>query len=298
MQDTNLRPSLDSLFDQYEDIGGPETFGPNGTAIILAIWRKSKRLGWIQTFHLTNTELHYQTGIKSRGTINLYREMLAEAGIIKYVAPPRGQSRGEYSINFAINKMEKVVQNMNNFVDNYTEVVQEMDNLPSVLGEVVQNTDNFNDTVLRDTITTIKTVPNPFEFLFEEYCKLHNKLDIHVKTPDVSLMQSMVSQNISVFLMVNTMKALHKERTAKGTKISGFAYYKEAILEAWESFKAITDGVPAPVVALGGESITDGAPISTVALGSSSKRTKQQQELDDLRRRAEEERQREKVRSV
>lgn len=294
MHAANLEPSLESLLDQYEDIGGPETFGPNGTAIILAVWRKSKKLGWLQTFKMTNTELHFQTGIKSRETLNTHRERLAEAGIIQYTQPPLGKSKGEYTIVFGIPDKQKVVQQMDNFTDDKGEVVQNMDSFTSEKSKAVQQMDNLTDTVLKDLkdTITITTITDPFEIIFEEFCVIHGKLDIHVKRNDIVLMQWMLNQNIPVDLIVKVMRDLYKERTAAGTVISTFVYYKKAILAAWESFKAITDRVPVPAVALGEESITSGVPVPGVALGSTMKRTKQQQEIYELEQFIEEEKSR------
>jgi hypothetical protein len=297
MQESKPGPSLDSLFDQYEDIGGPEMFGPNGTAIILAVWRKSKKLGWSETFQMTNTELQYQSGIKSRDTLNTHRDKLVSSEIIQYTPPPRGQSRGAYTVSFDLLRAGKAVQEMDNFPDNPSEAVQNMDHFLGGSDKAVHKTDNFPDTVLRafkDTITT--TDRDPFDILLDEYCMLHGKLDYHVKATDVTLMQSMVDKKIPVWLITKVMRDLHKERTEAGTIISTFVYYKQAILEAWEAVKAITERVPAPTVALGEDIITDRVPIPEVALGSSPpKRTKQQKELDDLRRRAEEEKRNEQV---
>ncbi|MBP1992525.1 hypothetical protein [Paenibacillus eucommiae] len=305
MHDTYLQPSLESLLDQYEDISGPETYGPNGTAIILALWRKSRKLGWDASFSMTLTELHYQTGIKSRTTIDTYRDMLAEAGIIAYKAPPRGKSRGEYILNFDFLRI-KAVQNMDRLEDVGGKAVQEMDRFEGVSEIAVQNMDRLEaknekpvqnlDTVLKDTITITTTIADPFEFIFKEFCNIHKKLDIHVKPTDITLMESMIDKKkIPAGFIAKVMALIYERETPKGTKINTFAYYEDAILEAWKSRKAITDRVPSPTVALGDESITSGVPVPGVAIGS-PKRTKQQQALDDLRRKAEEERQREQSR--
>lgn len=143
-----------------------------------------------------------------------------------------------------------------------------------------QGSDSSKMDYLKDftiTTTTITTTDDPFEILFSAYCEIHNKLDIHVKPPDITLMTKTIQKGIPVPLIVHVMRSLHKERTTKGSKISTFAYYKDAIDEAWEAFKAITDGVPIPEgvplspVALGEESITADAPTFGVALGPRSK---------------------------
>ncbi|WP_176705861.1 hypothetical protein [Paenibacillus hemerocallicola] len=134
------------------------------------------------------------------------------------------------------------------------------------------------------TTTTAINTSDPFENLFSAYCEIHGKLDIHVKPPDITLMTKTITKGVPVPLIVHVMKTLHKERTAKGAKISSFAYYTEAIAEAWEAQKAITDGVPFPEgvplspVTLGEESITTDAPTIGVALGPRTKSKKNRQQ--------------------
>lgn len=152
MQKPDREPSLDSLFDQYEDIGGPELFGPEGTAILLAVWRKSKKLGWRASFQMTNTELQFQTGIKSRETINNHRAKLSAAELIDYIAPPRGQSRGDYTVKFSLPGIEKPVHKTDNFTGTTDELVQNMDYFPKESGDPVHKLDNLPDTVLIKTL--------------------------------------------------------------------------------------------------------------------------------------------------
>src|SRR4051812_31346919 len=84
-------PTLIGLLNYFEDIGGPEMYGPEGIAILLALWRKSSKLNWISSFTMTNTELQVQTGIKSRDTLNVRRNKIIEGGLIKYSPPPLGK---------------------------------------------------------------------------------------------------------------------------------------------------------------------------------------------------------------
>lgn len=120
-----------------------------------------------------------------------------------------------------------------------------------------------NKDITTTTTAGKETDPDPFETLFEEYCRIHQKLDIHVKPLDITIMTETIARGIPVPLIIHVMSTLHAERTAKGAKISSFAYYKNAIEEAWEAQKAITEGVPIP----------EGVPLSPVALGESSQTT-------------------------
>lgn len=120
-----------------------------------------------------------------------------------------------------------------------------------------------------------------FGELMNAYCQIHGKLDIHVKALDITLMHEMIALGVPISLIIRVMKTIYLERQGK---IHSFGYYKDAILEAWETEKAIT--TPSPQ--------------GTVALGSPSPqryRSKQQQQLDELDRFIEEERRREDRRS-
>jgi len=292
MHGNNIEPSLDRLLDQYEDIGGPEIYGPEGTAILLAVWRKSKKLGWKESFQMTNTELSFQTGIKSRATINLHRGKLAEDGVIEYIAPPRGSSRGEYSVLFNLIGDKKAVHKLNHLDSNYDEHVQNMNHFTTENAEPVHNLNHLADTVLKDldlTITTTSTKP-PIIQLIEAYCNLHKKIEFHLKDKERTLMFEMIGEGIPVSLIIETMQAVYKERSAE-TNITSFLYYKSVIYQAWETAKAITEGVLTSTVALGEDSITSRVPAPVVVIGT-PRRTRPQQELDELRRKREEARRR------
>ncbi|UOK65322.1 hypothetical protein MT997_13840 [Paenibacillus sp. OVF10] len=127
------RPTLSGLLEQFEAIGGPEEFGPEGIAIMIALWRRSAKLGWRKAWKMTNTDLMVQTGITNKGTLNAHRKKLVDAGLIAYIQPPRGQSKGDYSVEFDLLGVG-VEQNLNH-LDSYSDEVGQ---------EVEQNLDHFN----------------------------------------------------------------------------------------------------------------------------------------------------------
>ncbi|MGF6354032.1 DnaD/phage-associated family protein [Paenibacillus sp. 4624] len=127
------RPTLSGLLEQFEAIGGPEEFGPEGIAIMVALWRRSAKLGWRKAWKMTNTDLMVQTGITNKGTLNAHRKKLVDAGLIAYIQPPRGQSKGDYSVEFDLLGVG-VEQNLNHS-DSYSEEVGQ---------EVEQNLDHFD----------------------------------------------------------------------------------------------------------------------------------------------------------
>lgn len=294
--------NISDLLNQFEAISGPEEYGPEGLAIMVALWRKSCKLGWRSAFQMTNTELMVQSGIKSRSTINSHRSKLVSAGLIGYTSPPRGGSRGDYIVSFdlivdgePVQKMDmvvgEVVHNLNHFKKVGCEPVQNLDYFSKVDEKVVQNL----DTVLKELIT-ITTTPITSEFaeefsedskadgmigILNAYSKLHGKFDYHVKPRERKAMDKMVAGGMPNPFTIRTMESLLKaKRDREGDRFkmpTSFLYYVDGIEEAWLN------------------SQTTSTPMTGVAPGvpEKSKKTKKQLALEDLRRRAKEERQRE-----
>lgn len=310
MTESTREPTIAGLLDQFEVIGGPELFGPEGLAIMVALWRKSSKLGWKQAFQMTNTELTLQTGIRSRDTINTHRSKLVNAGIIGYSPPPRGSSRGNYLVKFNLIPVDEPVRESDNFnqvvgepVRNLDKVggkvVQKPDHFGQVAREPVQKSDNYADTVLKDITTTPTTIDFAVEnsddseqdgmiAILNAYCRLHGKLDFHVKPREREAMGRMVAGGMPVPFTISTMDSLlqaKREREGNDFRMpTSFLYYVDAINEAWRN------------------SQTTSLPMAGVATGAPEeppkRKTKFQRELEDLRRRAKEERQRGQSRSV
>jgi hypothetical protein len=145
-----------------------------------------------------------------------------------------------------------------------------------------------------DLITTITTITKPpIIQLIEAYCNLHNKIEFNLNTRERDLMFKFVKE-IPIDLIIKTMNQIYVERIAD-TNITSFLYYQSPINQAWETVKAITEGVsipsgvPVSTVPIGEDPITGRVPIPSVALGS-PRRTKKQLGIAELRRKAEEER--------
>lgn len=219
---------------------------------MVALWRKSSKLGWKSSFQMTNTELSLQTGIKSRDTINTHRSKLVNAGLISYTSPPRGSSRGNYLLNFNLIEVEEVVRELDSFS---SEVVQKSDNFDKVDSEPVRKSDNYPDTVLKDLITTTTNDSEFSDDIFEPssnggmvellnaYCKMHNKLDIHVNPNEREAMGKMVAGGTPNPFTIRTMASLlEAKRQREGVRFrmpKSFLYYVEGIQEAWESHLAV-----------------------------------------------------------
>lgn len=159
------RPTLSGLLEQFEAIGGPEEFGPEGIAIMIALWRRSAKLGWRKAWKMTNKDLMVQTGITNKGTLNIHRKKLVDAGLIGYIQPPRGQSKGDYSVEFDLlgvgveQKLDhfecysdevgqEVEQNLDHFHGVGEEVEQKLNHFPQVERKVEQ----ILDPVLKDLL--------------------------------------------------------------------------------------------------------------------------------------------------
>ncbi|MGG1880154.1 hypothetical protein ABDI30_21640 [Paenibacillus cisolokensis] len=117
--------------------------------------------------------------------------------------------------------------------------------------------------------------------ILNAYCKLHGKLDFHVRSREREAMGRMVAGGMPVPFTISTMASLleaKREREGNDFEIpSSFLYYEKAIYEAWRN------------------SQTTSPPMAGVAQGkpaASKHMTKQQRELEELRRKAEEERRR------
>lgn len=114
--------------------------------------------------------------------------------------------------------------------------------------------------------------------ILNAYCKLHSRFDIHVSTAERHAMGQMVAGGIPVPFTIQTMGTMYKAKQAKQARDgevfeqpNSFAYYVKGIKDAWRKTrpaagKAKTNQTEPP------------------------RKTKQQQELEELKRRAKEER--------
>lgn len=118
--------------------------------------------------------------------------------------------------------------------------------------------------------------------ILNAYCRLNQKFDFHVRPKEREAMGKMVAGGMPVPFTIRTMEGLlqaKREREGESFKYpTSFLYYVDGIEEAWLN------------------SQTASPPMAGVAPGKSEPKkrmTKQQQAIEDLRRRAREERQRE-----
>jgi hypothetical protein len=145
---------------------------------------------------------------------------------------------------------------------------------------------------IKDLITTTPTTmdfeidlinekPNGMIEILNAYCVLHSKLDFHVKPREREAMGRMVAGGMPVPFTISTMESLlQAKREREGDRFkfpTSFLYYVDAINEAWQNSQ--TNSTPMAGVAQGGPQ-------------QPKRMTKQQRELEELRRQAKEARQR------
>ncbi|MGG3839690.1 helix-turn-helix domain-containing protein [Paenibacillus thiaminolyticus] len=128
---------------------------------------------------------------------------------------------------------------------------------------------------------TLEPRGNGMIAILDAYCNMHGRLDIHVKPHERDAMGRMVAGGIPVPFTISTMESLlQAKRDREGNRFkppTSFLYYVDGIEEAWLNSQAISPQVTV---------VAQGAPTSPKRL------SKQQRELEDLRRRAKEARQR------
>ncbi|KAF6569058.1 hypothetical protein G9G53_22460 [Paenibacillus sp. EKM206P] len=169
------RPTLSGLVEQFVTIGGPEEFGPVCFTIMVALWRKSEKLSWRRSFKMTNTELMLHTGIKSRDTLNTHRDKLVEAGMIGYIQPPRGSSKGDYSVPFDLLAVGEAVENSDHFTDNDDGVASKVVENFDYSGKAVGKFDYFSDTVLKDLSSSASST-SAAESTYESFYAAHERV--------------------------------------------------------------------------------------------------------------------------
>lgn len=277
-------------FPVYSGLMDPKHYKQIGSAIWLFLWCISSTTDEVEkdggrwgivlgSKPVKISELQEVFGVKSDKTIRNWIDSLELHNYIKVVRSP-------YGLIFSVNKSKKFndrpVENYRSgTVINYRSDErdrQETTDLP------VESYRSNKDITEINTTTTDDDPKQEFEKVFAAFCEIHQRLDIHVKPLDITLMTQLIDQGIPSTLIIKVMRTVHQERTAKGAKISTFAYYKNAIMEAWAAEKAITEGVPVP----------EGVPLPPVALGPPKRPSK----ADYFRQKAKEAREREAGRSM
>ncbi|MFC6546508.1 hypothetical protein [Cohnella cellulosilytica] len=151
--------------------------------------------------------------------------------------------------------------------------------MSSLSSERADKNVHSNKDIIKDLdVDAVDDRDSEFESILKAYCEIHQKLDMQVRPLDIKLMQEMIALGVPPPLIIRVMQQVHQLKMARSERVSSFAFYKNAIMDAWEAERAITEGVPIP----------EGVPLPPVALGSPQRKTKQQRDLEELDRMQEE----------
>lgn len=266
-------------FPTYSGLLEPKHYKRIGSAIWLFLWfissttKEVEREGVAWGIVLGNkplklSELADQFDVNQK-TIQRWIEALEQHGYIRVTRAP-------YGLIFTVNNSKKFNGERvdKNVQSNESDKTKSSTLTPDDKTEMSYHSDknvHSNKDITGDITknnTTTDTTNADFQKLFDSFCSLHQKLDIHVKSKDVVLMQEMIGLGVPVPLIIQVMEQVHKDRIANGANITTFAYYKSAILEAWETSKSIT------------EAVAQGVPIpqtGSVALGPPKRQYRKQQ---------------------
>ncbi|MCZ8520157.1 hypothetical protein [Paenibacillus caseinilyticus] len=109
----------------------------------------------------------------------------------------------------------------------------------------------------RLTITTTITEEDIFKGqieILDAYCKLHDKLDIHVRSSEREAMGKMIAGGMPIPFIIRTMGLLYEDKRQRAIKKknqfkppSSFTYYVGGINDAWENVSSVS---PEPAAVL------------------------------------------------
>lgn len=281
-------------FPIYSGLLEPEHYNKIGTAIWLFLWcissvTKDKEDGEGVTWGIVlgNKPIKLddlsECFAVAKKTISRWIDTLEAHGYIRVTRAP-------YGLIFTVRNSKKYQKRMDKNVHSSE---REETKMSTLLDKNVHS----NKDIIKDLITTtpIPEFSNEFEEDSEEdgmigvlnaYSKLHGKFEYHVKPREREAMGKMVAGGMPNPFTIRTMELLLEEkRKREGERFkmpTSFLYYVDAIEEAWLN------------------SQTTSTPMTGVAPRvpeQPKRKTKQQQEIDDLQRFIEEEERREQTRS-
>lgn len=88
---------------------------------------------------------------------------------------------------------------------------------------------------LKQNNTTTGHTFDPYIQVLDEFCELHKKSDLHMKTEERTAIRDLLKSGIPPFFIISTMKKMHKQKASKGDKVTSFVYYFDAIKQAWKA---------------------------------------------------------------
>ncbi|MFC6546321.1 hypothetical protein [Cohnella cellulosilytica] len=281
-------PQTSYPFPMYSGLLEPGHYNKIGSAIWLFLWcvsattAEKEKEGTVWGIVLGNKpikreDLASQFGVAER-TVQRWIDTLEQQGYIRITRAP-------YGMIFTVRKSKKFVDRLDNNVQspprvdkNVQSEPQEWTEMSSLSSERADKNVHSNKDIIKDLdVDAVDDRDSEFESILKAYCEIHQKLDMQVRPLDIKLMQEMIALGVPP-LIIRVMQQVHQLKMARSERVSSFAFYKNAIMDAWEAERAITEGVPIP----------EGVPLPPVALGSPQRKTKQQRDLEELDRMQEE----------
>lgn len=300
-------------FPIYSGLLEPEHYKRIGSAIWLFLWCVSSTTaekdeeGTVWGIVLGNkpmklSEISERFGVNDK-TVSRWLDTLENHQYIRVTRAPRGlilwvrnsKKRTDKNVRSPGSEQTKMSDHNEGDKTNMSDHIQtdqtKMSDQTSFLGSDRTNMSDLKD--IKDLTTTTPTTREWHEedadpqidgmiAILNAYCKLNNKLDFHVRPKEREAMGKMVAGGMPVPFTIRTMEGLlqaKREREGESFKYpTSFLYYVDGIHEAWQNSQTTS-----PPMA----GVAQGAPEQPKRL------SKQQQALENLRRRAREERQRE-----
>ncbi|WP_405131127.1 hypothetical protein MHB43_01035 [Paenibacillus sp. FSL H8-0317] len=318
-------------FPIYSGILEPDHYKNIGNAIWLFLWCISSTTKEIEEEEtvwgvvlggkpMKLSEIAGYFGVNDK-TVSRWMDALEQHQYINVTRAPRGlilkvrnsKKRSDRNVRSVESERTKVsdheVSDKTNMSDhNHGDQTILSDQSPSDQTEMSDHTaildsDRTKLSDLKDSTTTITTattseswddILNPVPSgddgmigLLDAYCKIHNKLEFHVSQNERLAMGKMVAGGTPNPFTIQTMASLlQAKRIREGegfTMPKSFLYYVEGIEQAWKIHQAKDQQPFKPALVPN---------IQAPAATQPRRLSRQQQELADLRRRAEEERKR------
>ena len=289
-------------FPIYSGLLEPEHYNKIGTAIWLFLWcissvtkDKEDEEGVTWGIVLGNKPIKLddlsERFAVAKKTISRWIDTLEDHGYIRVTRAP-------YGLIFTVRNSKKYQKRIDKNVHSDEREETDMSTLngreETKMSTLLDKNVHSNKDIIKDLIITT-TPPTEFSNEYTEdsetdgmigilnaYSKLHGKFDYHVKPREREAMGKMVAGGMPNPFTIRTMESLleaKREREGDRFKMpTSFLYYVDAIEEAWlnsQTTNALIVGV------------AQGVPDKPV------RKTKQQQEIDDLQRFIEEEERRE-----
>lgn len=285
-------------FPMYSGLLEPEHYKNIGNAIWLFLWcvssttSEKQEEGTVWGIVLGNkpmklSEIGERFGVNDK-TVSRWLDNLEQHEYIRVTRAPRGLI---LAVRNSKKWTDKIVRSPGS---EQTEMSDHIDGDKTNMS-VHKQTEQTKMSDLKDIKDLITTTPTTGDWIEEDadpqidgmiailnaYCKLNNKLDFHVRQKEREAMGKMVAGGMPVPFTIRTMESLlqaKREREGESFKYpTSFLYYVDGIHEAWQNSQTISP------------------PMTEVAQGTPEqpkRMSKQQRELEDLRRKAEEERRR------